>query len=361
MKFIDEFRERDLISDLARRIRESASGEYTFMEACGGHTAAIHRFGIPFLLPSNIHLLSGPGCPVCVTGSGFIDRAIRLSWLENTIITTFGDMMRIPGSASSLEKEKSMGADIRIVFSGLDALEIAKAEPGRKVIFLGIGFETTAPGTAATIMEAVEKGISNFYVLSAHKVMPPAMELIIKEGTSIDGFICPGHVSVITGSSVFDFIPEKYRIGCVVTGFEPVDILQAIYMLIIQVNNKKPVTEIQYRRAVTESGNAIAKNLMNEVFEYCDEYWRGLGVVTDSGLKLRMEFSGHDAEMLMPFPINETAKNDQCICGEILRGLKTPKDCRIFGELCNPENPIGACMVSTEGTCNTFYKYRLDE
>jgi hydrogenase expression/formation protein HypD len=361
MKFVDEFRDRDLISDLAGRIRKSASLEYTFMEVCGGHTAAIHRFGIPFLLPPNIHLLSGPGCPVCVTGTGFIDKAIRLSRLENSIITTFGDMMRIPGSVSSLEKEKSKGADIRVVFSGLDALEIAKSEPGRKVIFLGIGFETTAPGTAATIKEAVEKDINNFYVLSAHKVMPPAMELIIKDGTSINGFICPGHVSVITGSSAFDFIPEKYGIGCVVTGFEPVDILQAIYMLVVQVNNKNPVTEIQYRRAVTVSGNAIAKNLMNEVFEYSDEYWRGLQVVPVSGLKLRKEFSEHDAEMLIPFQVKETGENDQCICGEILRGFKSPKDCLIFGKLCTPENPVGACMVSTEGTCNTFYKYRLDE
>jgi hydrogenase expression/formation protein HypD len=361
MKYIDEFRKRDLVSDLAGRIKESASGEYTFMEVCGGHTAAIHRFGIPFLLPSNIHLLSGPGCPVCVTGTGFIDKAIRLSWQRNTIIATFGDMMRIPGSASSLEKEKSKGADIRIVFSGLDALEIAKSEPGRKVIFPGIGFETTAPGTAATIKEAAENNINNFYVLCAHKVMPPAMELIIREGTSINGFICPGHVSVITGSSAFDFIPEKYRIGCVVTGFEPVDILQAIYMLVIQVNNKKPVTEIQYRRAVTESGNPIAKELMNEVFEYCDENWRGLGVVPGGGMRLRKRFSGYDAGLLMPLQEEEPVDNKHCICGEILRGLKSPEDCRIFGKLCSPENPVGACMVSPEGTCNTFYKYRLDE
>jgi len=217
MKHVDEYRNKALIEKLAALIKRAASRSYIFMEVCGGHTAAIHRFGIPSLLPDNVRLLSGPGCPVCVTNNSFIDKAIAYSKMEDVIITTFGDLIRIPGSSSSLEKEKARGADIRIVFSGLEALEIAKSGSDKKVIFLGIGFETTAPGTAVTIKEAADVGIENFYVLSAHKVMPPAMETIIKEGIALDGFICPGHVAAITGSSAFSFIADKYRLGCVIT------------------------------------------------------------------------------------------------------------------------------------------------
>jgi hydrogenase expression/formation protein HypD len=358
MKYVDEYRDKALIAKLATLIKKAASQNYTFMEVCGGHTASIHRFGISSLLPDNVRLLSGPGCPVCVTSNSFIDKAIAYSKMKNVIIATFGDMIRIPGSGSSLEKEKAAGADIRIVFSGLEALETARANSEKRVIFLGIGFETTAPGTAATIIEAVKEGIENFYVISAHKVMPPAMELIIREGVSLNGFICPGHVAAITGSSAFSFISEKYNLGCVITGFEPVDILQSIYMLVNQVNNGVPETEIQYSRAVTKEGNIIAQRLIDEVFMPSDEIWRGLGMIPSSGLKLRNKYADLDIEDVIPVSVIELAENDVCLCGEILRGLKIPTDCPLFAMDCVPASPVGACMVSNEGACNTYYKYR---
>ena len=361
MKYIDEYRDKDLVMKLTDHIKKSATRNYVFMEVCGGHTSAIHRFGIPSLLPGNISLISGPGCPVCVTGTDFIDKAIAYSKKEDVIITTFGDLIRVPGSESSLEKEKASGADIRVVLSGLDALEIARLNPDRKVIFLGIGFETTAPGTAVTIRQAKDGGIKNFWLLSAHKVMPPAMKAIIKDGAELDGFICPGHVATITGSQAFKFLPEKHKLGCVITGFEPTDILQAILMLIRQVNSKTPDVEIQYTRAVTVSGNTIAQRNLSEIFEHCDAHWRGFGVIPSSGLKLRKEFENFDAEKSMPVVISYHEDNPSCICGDILRGLKTPAECSLFRIACVPENPVGACMVSNEGACNTFYKYSLDE
>jgi hydrogenase expression/formation protein HypD len=358
VRHIDEYRDKDLITKLSNLIKNAAIRNYTFMEVCGGHTSAINRFGIHSLLPGSINLISGPGCPVCVTDTSFIDKAIALSKSEDIIIATFGDLIRVPGSESSLEKEKMMGRDIRIVLSGLEALDIAKANNEKKIIFLGIGFETTAPGTAVTIRESHKAGTGNFFLLSAHKLMPPAMEVIIKEGINLDGFICPGHVAAITGSDAFRFIPEHYKIGCVITGFEPVDILQAIYMLVKQVNRRAAETEIQYRRAVTKSGNRIALQTMNEVFEPSDEHWRGLGLIPSSGLKLRKVFEKYDAEKLMQFSIKEKPENKLCICSEILRGVKTPSECSLFGRQCVPENPIGACMVSAEGACNVFFKYR---
>lgn len=359
MKYIDEYRDRDLIMKLAIQIKKSVRGEYAFMEVCGGHTAAIHRFGIPSLLPGNIKLISGPGCPVCVTGTDFIDKAIAYSEKEEVIIATFGDLVRVPGSITSLEKKRSSGADIRIVFSSLDALEIAKLNPDRKVIFLGIGFETTAPGTAVTIKTAEKENISNFHLLSAHKIMPPAMEAIVKEGVVLNGFICPGHVAAVTGSSIFSFIPEKYNIGCVITGFEPTDILHSVLMLIRQVNNNAPDVEIQYKRAVTVNGNALAQSHLKEVFEPCDAHWRGFGIIPSSGLALRNGYKRFDAECAMPVTVMHNEDNIMCICGEILRGKKTPEECLLFKDVCTPENPVGACMVSNEGSCNTWYKYRI--
>ncbi|MEI6048374.1 MAG: hydrogenase formation protein HypD [Bacteroidota bacterium] len=361
MKYIDEFRNKVLIAKLTDLIKKSVRRDYTFMEVCGGHTAAIHRFGIPSLLPGNIKLISGPGCPVCVTGTGFIDKTIAYSNKKDVIITTFGDLIRVPGSVSSLEKEKAAGADIRIVLSGLEALEIARINPLRKVIFPGIGFETTAPGTAVTIKLAEKDHINNFFLLSAHKVMPPAIETIIKEDVNLDGFICPGHVATITGSDTFNFISEKYNLSSVITGFEPVDILQSILMLVYQVNRNTPKVEIQYNRAVTNKGNILAQQNMHQVFEPCDEEWRGFGVIKASGLKLRKEYKKFDAEIMMPVNIRLSEENVSCICGDIMRGLKRPVDCTLFSEICVPENPAGACMVSNEGVCNTWYKYRFNE
>jgi hydrogenase expression/formation protein HypD len=359
MKYLDEFRNRDLITKLADLIRISATRDYSFMEVCGGHTAAIHRFGIPSLLPENIRLISGPGCPVCVTGTDFIDKAIAYSSMANVIITTFGDMMRVPGSVSSLEKEKAAGADIRIVFSGLDSLEIARGNPSKKVIFLGIGFETTAPGTAATMIQAKEEDISNLLLLCAHKVMPPAIEAIISDGTDLDGFICPGHVATITGSSIFDFIPEKYNLACVISGFEPADILMSILMLIRQVNVSAFRVEIEYSRAVKPDGNTIARRQMESVFDRCNSSWRGFGPIQESGLTLNKEYEEYNAEDVLPVTFISQQENELCICGKILRGSFSPPDCPLFASICNPNNPLGACMVSNEGTCNSWYRYRL--
>jgi hydrogenase expression/formation protein HypD len=357
MKYIDEFRNKNLVAKLADLINKSVVRNYTFMEVCGGHTAAIHRFGLKSLLPDNVRLISGPGCPVCVTETDFIDKAIAYSRMKDVIITTFGDLLKVPGSTSSLEKEKAAGSDIRVMFSGLDALEIARLNSGKKIIFLGIGFETTAPGTAVTIKQADKDNVKNFFLLSAHKIMPPAMEAIIKEGVSLDGFICPGHVAAITGSSIFNFIPERYNLSCVVTGFEPSDIMQSILMLIKQVNGHTPKVEIEYNRAVTISGNSMAQMHMSEVFEPCDTRWRGFGKIQLSGLTLRKVYEKYNIENKLPVIINYQADNELCICGKILRGLETPDDCPLFAEICFPENPIGACMVSNEGACNSWYKY----
>lgn len=357
MKYIDEFRDPEIIRRLVEAIRINSSADYAFMEVCGGHTSSIHRFGIPSLLPENIKLLSGPGCPVCVTATEFIDTAVSLSLEPGVIITTYGDLIRVPGSESSLEKFRSSGADIRIVFSPLEALNIALNNSSKKVVFLGVGFETTAPGTAVAIKKAAEKGAKNFSVLSAHKIMPPAMEAIIKNGTRINGFICPGHVATITGSRIFRFIPEKYRLGCVVSGFEPVDILQSILMLVKQVNNNKPAVETEYRRAVKENGNETALRNMQEVFELCDAWWRGLGTIPASGLRIKNEFRDFDAGETFAFSINTKDENPLCICGNVLRGVATPPECPLFGKVCNPDNPVGACMVSAEGSCNVHFKY----
>lgn len=358
LRYVDEYRDKTLVDSLSEKIKISAIHDYVFMEVCGGHTAAIHRFGITSLLPSNIRLVSGPGCPVCVTPADFIDRTIEYSKSPEVIISTFGDLIRVPGSESSLEKEKALGADIRIVFSALDALDIARSNPDRKIIFAGIGFETTAPGTAVTILQAGQENIDNFYLLSAHKVMPPAMKAIVNDGVKLNGFICPGHVAAITGSEIFRFLPEVYGIGCVVSGFEPVDLLQSVLMLVRQVNNKYPVIENEYRRAVKADGNKNARGKMEEVFESTGTKWRGLGEIPGSGLKLRRKFERFDAEIVFPVTLSHPEENTSCLCGNILRGINTPLDCPLFAKSCVPENPAGACMVSAEGTCNVFYRYR---
>jgi len=360
MKYIDEYRDRHLIMRLTDLIKRSVRTNYTFMEVCGGHTASIRRFGIPSLLPDEIKLISGPGCPVCVTGTDFIDKVIEYSRDNNTIITAFGDLLRIPGSVESLEKMKARGADVRVVFSGLDALETARLNPGKKVIFPAVGFETTAPGTAVTVKKAVEDKINNFFIISSHKIMPPVMESVLKQGTNINGFICPGHVAAITGSSIFSFIPRKYNIGCVITGFEPADILMSLLMLIRQVNYNEPGVEIQYKRVVTADGNRIAQQHMEDIFEKRDARWRGFGIIPLSGLALKENYRMFDAEAIFPVSVDPHEENSLCICGDILRGLKSPDECSLFGNVCNPENPVGACMVSNEGSCNTWYKYRLE-
>jgi hydrogenase expression/formation protein HypD len=358
VQYIDEYRKKDLILAVSAELRVVSKKEITLMEVCGGHTMAIHRFGLHALLPPTIRLLSGPGCPVCVSSQHFLDKAIACSKIPGVIITTYGDLIRVPGTESSLEKEKANGRDIRIIYSVLEAVEMAKANPGKNIIFLGIGFETTTPATAASIVEARMAKLTNYFVLSAHKVMPPVMKALVEEGVKIDGFIAPGHVSAITGTAIYNDLAAVYGLGVVVAGFEPADMMQAILMLAKQVETNSPRVEIQYQRVVQHEGNKTAQALMAKVFELKDDRWRGLGMIPMSGLGIREEFSSFDAEKHFTVEVPESAGPKGCICGSILRGLKTPKDCGLFATKCTPSDPVGACMVSGEGTCATYYKYR---
>jgi hydrogenase expression/formation protein HypD len=358
MQYVDEYRQKDLILSVAENLKAISKKEIVLMEVCGGHTMAIHRFGLTTLLPSNIRLISGPGCPVCVSSQHFIDMAMAYSKIKGTIITTYGDLIRVPGSSTSLEKERAAGSDIRIVYSALESLEIARENPDKNIIFLGIGFETTAPATAATIIQAKKEKISNFFVLSAHKVMPPVMKALVEDGVKINGFIAPGHVTAITGTAIYNELASVYGLGVVVSGFEPADLMQAILMLAVQMESGTPKVEVQYQRVVHKKGNIVAQQLLNEVFFHGDDSWRGLGMIPESGLKIREDFSAFDAEKHFSVYVPESKEPKGCICGLILRGLKTPEDCALFAKKCSPADPVGACMVSGEGTCATYYKYR---
>jgi hydrogenase expression/formation protein HypD len=358
MKYVDEYRKKELILSIADKLKSISKKEIVIMEVCGGHTMAIHRFGLNSLLPPNIRLVSGPGCPVCVSSQRFIDKAVAYSRIPGVIITTYGDLIRVPGSSSSLEKERAGGSDIRIIYSVLEAILIARQNPEKKIIFPGIGFETTAPATAAAIIKVKQENISNFFVLSAHKVMPPVMKALVEDGIKINGFIAPGHVSAITGISMFSDLSSVYGLGVVVSGFEPVDLMQAVLMLTIQIESGSPKVEVQYNRVVNINGNTIAKKVLKEVFEHRDDHWRGLGMIPQSGLRINDDFSPFDAEKLFTVEVPESSEPKGCICGQILRGLKTPVECSLFAKKCTPSDPIGACMVSGEGTCATYYKYR---
>jgi len=358
MKYIDEYRKKELITALTDEIRRISRKEVALMEVCGGHTMAIHRFGLHSLLPANIRLISGPGCPVCVSARQFIDTAVACSTLPGSILATYGDLIRVPGSASSLEKEKATGSDVRIVYSVLDAVELAAGNPEKKVFFPGIGFETTAPATAAAIVRAKQENIRNFFVLSAHKIMPPVMAALVRDGVRLDGFIAPGHVSAIAGTEMYRPLADESGLGVVVAGFEPTDILQAVLMLVKQLESARPRVEIQYRRSVRPEGNRIAMDLLDRVFELKDDAWRGLGVIPLSGLKIREEYAEWDAERNFDLAVPPSDEPGGCICGSVLRGLKTPADCRLFATACTPADPVGACMVSSEGACAAFYKYR---
>lgn len=357
MKFIDEFRNREDIRHLTALLHKTSTKPIALMEVCGGHTMAIHRAGIPSLLPPTIRLLSGPGCPVCVTGREYIDRAIAYSRIENTIVCTYGDLIRVPGSSSSLMKEKARGADIRMVYSTMEALDIARKNKDKKIIFLGIGFETTIPASAVALMHAKKEKLQNFYLVSSHKIMPPALSALIDEGVQINGYIAPGHVSTITGSSIYKEIPEKYGLAVVISGFEPVDLMQSIVMLTRQLEEDRPCVEIQYRRAVKPEGNSKAQQVMQEVFTLRDDYWRGLGMLKNSGLAINENYRMHDAEYMIPVMPEPTVEPKGCICGAILKGTATPLQCKLFAAQCTPAEPVGACMVSSEGACAAMYLY----
>jgi hydrogenase expression/formation protein HypD len=331
------------------------------MEFCGGHTVAIMRNGIRQLLPPTVEMLSGPGCPVCVTANSDIDKAIALARLPDVTITTFGDMMKVPGSYSSLQKARAEGADIRIVYSTQDALQIAKENTGKSVIFIGIGFETTAPTVAASVLQAKNEDIRNFYVLCLLKLCPPVMKALLDLGEiKLDGIVCPGHVSAVIGSRPYEFIPRDYGVGCVVSGFEPLDILLSVAMLVEQIESGKPKVEIAYRRGVKPEGNQKALELMDKAFEVAGADWRGIGIIPASGLKLRKEYERFDAEKAFTLKLEPVKEAKGCICGAILRGVKTPMDCKLFRKVCFPEHPVGPCMVSSEGACAAYYAYGAD-
>ncbi len=358
MKFIDEFRRGEVAKRLAKNIRDRADGrEITFMEVCGTHTMAIARNGIRGLLPDNITLISGPGCPVCVTPNRTVDYAIALSRKSDVIVTTFGDMMKVPGSSSNLDREHARGGDVRVVASTLEALAVADRYPEKKIVFLGVGFETTAPTVAVSLMEAKHRNLKNYSVLAAHKVMPPALEALSRGKVKIDGYICPGHVSTIIGSRPYEFLVEEFGIGCVIAGFEPLDILQGILMLVEQLVEGKPKVTIQYSRAVKTEGNPTALDAMYGVFEPCDSEWRGIGSIPGSGLKVKASYSDWDGEIQMSVEVEPTREPKGCLCGQVLQGIAKPPECRHFGKSCTPGNPVGPCMVSSEGTCAAYFKY----
>ena len=358
MRFITEFRRSDLAEGLISQIRHRSQTPARFMEFCGGHTVTIFRYGIRQVLPATIEMVSGPGCPICVTANADLDKAIALAQIPEVIIATFGDMLRVPGSHTSLQERKADGADVRMVYSTSDALKMAEENPTKSVVFLGIGFETTAPTVAASILQAADKRISNYYVLSLHKLCPPVIRAILDAGeVRLHGLICPGHVSAIIGSHPWEFIARDYGIPCVVSGFEPLDILQCVAMLVAQVEKGRSEVEIAYRRGVRPEGNQEALKLMERVFEPGPAAWRGIGEVPDSGLKIRTEYQHFDAELAFDIDPGLPYEPEGCICGDILRGVKTPADCPLFGKACTPQYPVGPCMVSSEGSCAAYYNY----
>jgi len=360
MEWLKAYRDGEIAGKLAGLLKKQEGFRpVRFMEVCGTHTVSICRHGIRDLLPPAITLTSGPGCPVCVTATADIDTFIKAAELDGSIITTFGDLLRVPGSKSSLQDTRAEGADIRTVYSSLDALQIARQNPGRQVIFLGVGFETTTPTVAAAIITAEQEGLQNFSVISSHKVMPPALDALLSDpGIQIDGLICPGHVSIMIGADAYEPFVHQYHIPCVIAGFEPVDILKAVVMLAEQVKSDEPKVEIAYNRAVTREGNRQAMSVMYKVFEPVDALWRGLVVIPGSGLEIRPEYALYNARERFNIAAAEAKDPAGCACGDVLKSIKTPADCKLFGTACVPEHPIGPCMVSGEGACGAYYKYR---
>jgi len=356
------FRKKEIVESLARKVYQVfPGGNLRIMEVCGTHTMAIARYGLRSLLPENLMLISGPGCPVCITPASIIKIALKLARRPGTVIMTFGDMMRVPVDNISLEKVKAEGADVRVVYSAMDILDIAENEKEKEFVFISVGFETTTPGTALSIIETVKRGLENVHYLVANRFVIPALHaLCSSKEIKIDGFLCPGHVSVIIGSDSYSEITEKYKIPCVVAGFEPVDIMFAIYRIVTQLAEGKVEVENAYSRVVKGRGNEKAQDIINRVFKPVDAEWRGLGMIPKSGLALRKEFSHLDA--LKSFDMKVEPWNDPpgCRCGDVLKGLISPSQCALFAKRCNPESPVGPCMVSSEGSCAAYYRYGVD-
>jgi len=353
-----DFRNSELALMLVEKIKRSAHGPVRLMEFCGSHTAAILKYGLRQLLPSEVEMLSGPGCPVCVTSQGDIDRAVALAQTHGIIMCTFGDMLKVPGTYSSLQQARAEGCDVRTVYSTLDALEIAKQNADKSVVFLGVGFETTAPTIAASITLAKSQQLRNYSVFSLAKLCPPVMKALLDGGeVKIDGIICPGHVSAIIGARPYEFIARDYGIACVVAGFEPVDVLMAVDMLLEQIKNGKPQVEIAYGRSVSPEGNLHAQELLSEVFEPQSASWRGVGSVASSGYKIRDSYKEYDAERLFEIKTGPAKEPVGCRCGDVLRGIIKPPECPLFGRVCLPERPTGPCMVSGEGACASYFLF----
>jgi hydrogenase expression/formation protein HypD len=359
------FRDPSAARALAEAIHARSTRPVRLMEFCGGHTHAILRFGIPSLLPPTVQLRSGPGCPVCVTAAADLDRAIALAQVPDAILTTFGDMIRVPGSRASLAQAKAEGADVRVVYSPLDALRIARENPSRPVIFLGVGFETTAPMVASAILAAEAEGLANFYVFSTHKLTPPATRAILDAGeVALDGIIGPGHVTAVIGANAWRFLPGDYGIPVAVSGFEPLDMLQAVLALVEMIEEGRADVVNTYSRSVRLEGNPVAQQAMARVFEVADAQWRGFGPVPASGLQINTAYAHFDAVRFFDaVRVEESVREPPgCRCGEVLRGVLLPPECALFGKVCTPQNPVGPCMVSAEGACAAYYQYggRLD-
>jgi hydrogenase expression/formation protein HypD len=364
MKFVCEYRDKKTAREYASAIALITTQAWTIMEICGGQTHSIVKYGIDELLPSQITLIHGPGCPVCVTAIELIDRAIALANLPNVIFCSFGDMLRVPGGDRDLLSAKAAGADVRIVYSPLDCLKLARENRDRQIIFFAVGFETTVPATAMAIYQAQQQDIDNFSILTAHVLVPPAMEAILSSPNCVvQGFLAAGHVCTVMGYEEYEAIAQKYRVPIVVTGFEPIDILQGIYMCVRQLEARKTECENQYTRSVSREGNQTAQQLIKEVFEVIPRQWRGIGEIYESGLKLREKYARFDAnerfQQELDLIIDDNCnRQTECISGEIMQGIKKPHDCPVFGIKCTPEHPLGAPMVSSEGACAAYYRYR---
>ncbi|MEO1240420.1 MAG: hydrogenase formation protein HypD [Pseudomonadota bacterium] len=359
MKFVDEYRDPGQARRLAAAIAETATQPWTLMEVCGGQTHAIMKFGIDQLLPKDVTLLHGPGCPVCVTPALAIDQAIALAEQNDVVLCTFGDMIRVPGSGQSLSTAKARGGDVRIVYSPLDALALAEATPNKEIVFFAIGFETTAPTTAMAAFEAQRRSVQNFSLLVSHVRVPPALDaLLTTEGPKIDAFLAAGHVCAIMGLSEYEPICARHGVPIVATGFEPVDILEGVLMCVRQLEADRAEVENQYARAVRHKGNGAAQELISAVFEVADQEWRGIGELAASGLRLRETFRAYNAAKKFALaPVADVRSETPCISGDVLRGVKRPNDCPAFGKACSPERPLGATMVSSEGACAAYYRY----
>ena len=358
MKYLDEYRDEALAKKIVDEIRRTVTKSWVLMEVCGGQTHTIVKYGIDRLLPSEVELVHGPGCPVCVTSLEMIDKAHAIARRPDVIFCSFGDMLRVPGSDSDLLVLKSRGADVRVVYSPIDCLKIARANPDKKVVFFAIGFETTAPGNAMAVWQAKEQGVTNFSVLVSHVLVPPAIASILQSPLNrVQGFLGPGHVCTVMGYREYEPIADRFHVPIVITGFEPIDILEGTLLTIRQLEAGAYNVENQYPRVVKRTGNRVAQELVNKVFEVCDRKWRGVGSIPKSGYKLRYEFRDQDAERLFDVKEIDTKEPSVCISGLVLKGVKKPHDCPAFGKQCTPEHPLGATMVSAEGACAAYYAY----